>query len=192
MQRQVRGEAVPLIHEAAAKKVWSPVTSSDVEEERLELYCRVVREAVAADATEKTRGGHAAVYSCSGEVNGGAGKAGPTLPPHMRSGQSEAGQQWVQDDGLQEPELGWMEEGEQPCWMELAPESPAPEALVEQWETLHVRDGVFQKGVEDAATQHTCLLVNPFSLQAERLEKVHVDVSDGHLERRKTLYRICR
>ena len=39
MQRQLRGEAVPLILEAAAKQVESPVTSSDVEDERLELHC---------------------------------------------------------------------------------------------------------------------------------------------------------
>ena len=39
MQRQVRGEVVPLLLEGAAKQVESPVTSLDVEEERLELYC---------------------------------------------------------------------------------------------------------------------------------------------------------
>ncbi|MPC56423.1 hypothetical protein E2C01_050384 [Portunus trituberculatus] len=37
MQMQVCGETVPLILEDAAKQVESPVTSSDVEDERLEL-----------------------------------------------------------------------------------------------------------------------------------------------------------
>ncbi|MPC28013.1 hypothetical protein E2C01_021206 [Portunus trituberculatus] len=44
MQMQVRGETVPLILEDTAEQVDSPVTSSDVEDERLELHCRVVRE----------------------------------------------------------------------------------------------------------------------------------------------------
>ena len=81
------GEAVPMILEAAAKQVESPLTSSDVEEERLELYCRVVREGEAADANDEARGAHAAVNSCGGEVNGGAGKPGPSPPPLMKSGQ---------------------------------------------------------------------------------------------------------
>ena len=71
------GEAVPMILEAAAKQVDSPMMSSDVEEETLELYCGAVKEGEAADATEKARRGHAAVNSCGGEVNSGAGKAGP-------------------------------------------------------------------------------------------------------------------
>ena len=55
---------------------------------------------------------------------------------------------------------------------------------------LHVQDGVLQKGVEDAATQQTWLLVNPFSLQVELLEEAHAGVSGGHQGRRKTL--LCR
>ena len=39
MQKQVRGEAVPLILEGAAEQVVSPMTSSDVEDKRLELHC---------------------------------------------------------------------------------------------------------------------------------------------------------
>ncbi|MPC52040.1 hypothetical protein E2C01_045900 [Portunus trituberculatus] len=39
MQMQVRGETVPLILEDAAEQVESPVTSSDVEDKRLELHC---------------------------------------------------------------------------------------------------------------------------------------------------------
>ena len=72
MQRQVRGEIVPLVLEDAAKQVESSVTSPDVEE-RLELNCGVVREREAAGATEEGGGGHAAVSSCGDEVDGGAG-----------------------------------------------------------------------------------------------------------------------
>ena len=61
MQRQVHGEVVPLVLEAAAEQMESLVTSSDVEKERLELHCQVMREGEAADG----RGGHAAVSSCS-------------------------------------------------------------------------------------------------------------------------------
>ncbi|MPC65398.1 hypothetical protein E2C01_059532 [Portunus trituberculatus] len=39
MQMQVRGQCVPLILEHAVKQVESPVTSSDGEDERLELHC---------------------------------------------------------------------------------------------------------------------------------------------------------
>ena len=72
------------------------------------------------------------------------------------------------------------------------PESPATDALVEQWGMLHVQDGVLQKDVEDAATQQTGLLVNPLSLQVELLEEAHAGVSDGQLGRRKTLRSLCR
>ena len=44
------------------------------------------------------------------------------------------------------PALRWVEEGEQPPKEELSPESPVTKALVEQWETLGVQDGVLQKG----------------------------------------------
>ena len=81
MQRQVRGEIVPLILEGGVEQVESLVTSSDVEDERLKLHCRVVR-GEAADATEEACGGQAAVSSCSGEVEGGAMKveSGRTVP----------------------------------------------------------------------------------------------------------------
>ena len=39
MQMQVQGETVPLVLESAAKQVESPMTSSDVEDKRLELHC---------------------------------------------------------------------------------------------------------------------------------------------------------
>ena len=94
--------------------------------------------------------------------------------------------------------LGWTEEGEelcreeQLCKEEFLPESPATEDSVEQGETLHVQDGVLQKGVEDAARDDTWLLVNPFSLQVELLEEAHAGISTGHLGHRKTLCRLCR
>ncbi|MPC45833.1 hypothetical protein E2C01_039539 [Portunus trituberculatus] len=44
MQMQVCEEMLSLILEDAAEQVESLVTSSDVEDERLELHCRVVRE----------------------------------------------------------------------------------------------------------------------------------------------------
>ena len=181
MQRQVRGEAVPLILEAAAKQVESPVTRLDIEGQRLELHCRVVRQGEAVDATEDTRGGHAAVNKCGGEMNDGVGKVGP-----MGSGRSEADKQW---DGGQHvhPVVGWMEESEQPGREELALESPVTKAL-EQWKMLRGQESVWQRRVEDAATrEHTWLLVNPFSLQVERLEEAHVGISGGHLGHRKTL-----
>ena len=71
------------------------------------------------------------------------------------------------------------------------PESPATEDSVEQEEMLHIQAGVWLRRVEEAATQQTWLLVNPFSLQAEFLEEAHAGVSGGHLERRKTLRRLC-
>ena len=141
MQRQVRGKAVQLILEAAAEQVESLITSSNVEDERLELHCRVLRKGEVAEATEEDRGGHAAVKSFGGEVNGGAGKAGPALPANMRSGRREAGQQWVQDGGRHNPVFGWMED-EQPSKAELASENQATKVLVEQWETLRVQDSV--------------------------------------------------
>ena len=160
--------------------------SSDVEDERLELHYRVVRGET-ADATEETCGGHAAVNSCSAEVNGSTGKAGP-----MGSGRGEAGQQWVQDGGQHDPALEWMEEGEQPRKKGFSPESPATEDLVEQGEMLHIQDGVLQQGMEDPAThKRLWLLVNPFSLQAELLKEEHADISGGRLGRRKTLCRLC-
>ena len=95
------------------------------------------------------------------------------------------------------PVFGRTEEGEkscreeQPCKEEFLPEIPATEDSVEQEEMLHIQDGVWQKCVEDAATQQTWLLVNPFSLQVEFLEEAHAGVSGGHLERKKTLRRLC-
>ena len=90
----------------------------------------------------------------------------------MESGRSKAGQQ--RDSGQHvHPMLGWTKEGregrqscreEQPCKEEFSLESPVTEGWVEQGEMLHIQDGVLQKSVEDVATQHTWLLVNPFSL----------------------------
>ena len=175
-------EAVPLIHEAATK----PVTNSDVEE-RLELHCWVVRKGEAADATKEARGGHATVDSCGGEVNGGAGEEGPTLPPHMRSGRSEPGQR--RDSGWHfDPDIALvLEEGEQPCREEFSQESPVTKDLVEQGKTLHVQDSMLQKG---AATHERLWL--QLSLQGELLEEAHGGVFGGHLGRRKTLCRQCR
>ena len=142
------------------------------------------------EAADDACGGHAAVNSCGGEVNGGAGKAGP-----VGSERRKVGQRWGScrhfDPDIT-PVIRVMEEGEQPCREEFSPESPATEGMVEQGETLHVIDGVWQKHVEDAVTQHTWLLVNPFSLQVELMEEVHAGVSGGHLGRRKTLCRLCR
>ncbi|MPC52585.1 hypothetical protein E2C01_046456 [Portunus trituberculatus] len=70
-----RMQTVPLILEDAAEQVSSPVTSSDVEDERVELHCQVVREGEVADATLIARGRHAAASSCGGEVDGDAGYA---------------------------------------------------------------------------------------------------------------------
>ncbi|MPC69643.1 hypothetical protein E2C01_063873 [Portunus trituberculatus] len=83
MQTQIRGETVPLILEDAAEQVEIPVTSSDVEDERLELHYRVVREGEVADATVTARGRQAAVSSCGGEVDGDAGEVSSALPPHV-------------------------------------------------------------------------------------------------------------
>ncbi|MPC39383.1 hypothetical protein E2C01_032918 [Portunus trituberculatus] len=95
---------LPLILEDAVEQVESPVTSSDVEDERLELHCRVVREVEVADATVRARERQAAVSSYGGEVvdvigtargrqavtsndgrevDGDAGEASPALSPHM-------------------------------------------------------------------------------------------------------------
>ena len=85
--------------------------------------------------------------------------------------------------------LRWIEEGEYPFEEELSPESPTTKALVEQWKTLRVQDGVFQKGWEDAAThERTWLLIVPLPLRAELLEEADTGVSVGHLGRKKTLY----
>ena len=150
MQRQVRGEIIPLVLEDAVEQVESLVTSSDVEDERLERHCGVVR-GEAADATEEACGSQTAVSSCGGEVNGGTGKVGPggSGSRQSKTGQHRDGSQHVH------PVLGWIEEGEQPCREEFS---------------LHIQDGVWQRRVEDAATQQTWLLVNPFSMQVEFLE----------------------
>ncbi|MPC87748.1 hypothetical protein E2C01_082621 [Portunus trituberculatus] len=104
MQMQVCEEMLPLILEDAAEQVESPVTSSDVEDERLELHCRVMREGEVADATVRARERQAAVSSCGGEVaddtgtacgwqvvasndyrevDGDAGEANHVLSPHV-------------------------------------------------------------------------------------------------------------
>ncbi|MPC64056.1 hypothetical protein E2C01_058166 [Portunus trituberculatus] len=49
------GKMLPLILEDAAEQVERPVTSLDVEDERLELHCRVVREGGVADAIVRAR-----------------------------------------------------------------------------------------------------------------------------------------
>ena len=72
------------------------------------------------------------------------------------------------------------------------PESPATDALVEQWGMLHVQDGVLQKDMEEAAREHTWLRINLFFLQGELLEGAHACVSSGHLGRRKALRHQCR
>ena len=157
------------------------MTSPDVEE-RLELNCGVVREHEAADATEVGGGGHAVVSSCSDVVNGGAGKVESGWgEAGTQSGRAEAG---TQRDGGQHVHqvLGWTEEGEeQPCKKEFLPESPVTVNSVEQRDTLHIHDGVWQRCVKDAATQQTWLLVNPFSLQVEFLGEARAGVSSGHL-----------
>ncbi|MPC17327.1 hypothetical protein E2C01_010178 [Portunus trituberculatus] len=104
IQIQVCEEMLPLILEDAAEQVESPVRSSDVEDERLELHCRVVREGEVADATVRARESQAAVTSCGSEVadatgtarglqaaassdgreaDGDAGEASPALSPHV-------------------------------------------------------------------------------------------------------------
>ena len=80
--------------------------------------------------------------NCGDKVDGGAGKVSPV--ESGQSGQSEAGEQ--RDVGQHvHQRLGWTEEGEKSCG-----------------EKQHVQDGVLPKGVEDAATQQTWLLVKPF------------------------------
>ena len=104
MQRQVC-EVIPLILEGAIEQLESPV-SSNVEEERLELHYRVVRKSEAADATEEACGGHAAVSSCGGKMNGGVRKA-----DSVGSGWSEVGQQWDSSQHFDPdiaPKLGWV------------------------------------------------------------------------------------
>ncbi|MPC48911.1 hypothetical protein E2C01_042697 [Portunus trituberculatus] len=64
-------------------QVESPVTSSDVEDERLELHCRVVRGSETADATVIARKRQAAARSCRGEVVGDADETIPALPTHV-------------------------------------------------------------------------------------------------------------
>ena len=54
------------------------MTSSDVEDERLDLHCLVIREGGAAGTTEVAHRGQAAPSSSSGEVNGER----LTLVPH--------------------------------------------------------------------------------------------------------------
>ncbi|XP_045137192.1 uncharacterized protein LOC123519753 [Portunus trituberculatus] len=83
MQMQVRGQWVPLILEDAVEQVESPVTSSDVEDERLELHCRVVRESETADATVIARERLTSVRSCGGEIDGDAGETIPVLSTHV-------------------------------------------------------------------------------------------------------------
>ncbi|MPC46715.1 hypothetical protein E2C01_040441 [Portunus trituberculatus] len=75
MQMQVCEEMLSLILEDAVEQVESPVTSSDVEDERLELHCRVVREGEVADATVRTSECQAAMRSCGGEVAEATGTA---------------------------------------------------------------------------------------------------------------------
>ncbi|MPC60214.1 hypothetical protein E2C01_054253 [Portunus trituberculatus] len=77
------GETVPLFLEDAAEQVESPVTSSNIEDKRLELHCRVMREDDVADATVAARGCQAVASICGGEVDEGAGEASSTLPPHV-------------------------------------------------------------------------------------------------------------
>ncbi|MPC65088.1 hypothetical protein E2C01_059214 [Portunus trituberculatus] len=81
MKMHVREETVPLILEDAAKQVENPMTSSDVEGERLELHCPVVREGKVADATVRACGHQAAASSGGREVDGDAGEAIPVLSP---------------------------------------------------------------------------------------------------------------
>ena len=61
----------------------SPETSSYVEDERLELHCRVVREGGVAGTNETARRRQAAASSCGSEMDGGTDDASPALPPHM-------------------------------------------------------------------------------------------------------------
>ncbi|MPC61223.1 hypothetical protein E2C01_055289 [Portunus trituberculatus] len=61
MEMQVCEEMLLLIPEDAAEQVESPMTSSDVEDERLELHYRVMREGEVADATVRARERQAAV-----------------------------------------------------------------------------------------------------------------------------------
>ena len=46
-----------------------------------------------------------------------------------------------------------MKEGEPPRKEKFSPESPITQALVEQWETLCIQNGMLQKCWEDAVTQ---------------------------------------
>ncbi|MPC47342.1 hypothetical protein E2C01_041084 [Portunus trituberculatus] len=83
MEMQVCEEMLPLILEDAVEQVESPMTSSDVEDERLELHCRVVREGEVADATVRAGGRQTAASSNGHEVDGDVGEASPALSPHV-------------------------------------------------------------------------------------------------------------
>ena len=69
----------------------------------------------------------------------------------VRGGISETCQRWKDADPDIPPALRWKIEGEQSRSEELLSESPGIKALLEQWETLCIQDGVLQKGWEDAA-----------------------------------------
>ena len=75
----------------------------------------------------------------------------------MESGQSEPNQRRDSDRHF-DPDialvLGVIEEGEQLCRKEFSPENPITEAM-KQWEKLRGQDSVWQKGVQDAAREHT-------------------------------------
>ncbi|MPC43580.1 hypothetical protein E2C01_037230 [Portunus trituberculatus] len=173
MQMQVRGQWVPLILEDAVEQVESPVTSSDDEDERLELHCRVVREGETADATVIARERQAAARSCGGEVDRDAGRPG------------ETSQRW-KDTQRADPDivpvLRWMEKGEQPSREELSPESPATKALVEQREALRVQDSVLQRSWEDTAThERSWLLVGPPSSPDDEMRSDSEVIGDGDI-----------
>lgn len=86
-----------------------------------------------------------------------------------------------------------MKEGEPPRKEKFSPESPITQALVEQWETLCIQNGMLQKCWEDAVThKRSWLLVNSLSLWAELLEEDSVGISGGHLGRKKILCHLCR
>ncbi|ROT65803.1 hypothetical protein C7M84_016211 [Penaeus vannamei] len=104
----------------------------------------------------------------------------------------EADEKWREDQQKDQdlaPVIQWLEAGKKRLqWEAVSPESPATKYLVDQWEGLHLENGVLQRSWVDAATRkQQWLVVAPLSRREGLLKEVHNGKTSGHLGIKRTM-----
>jgi hypothetical protein len=98
----------------------------------------------------------------------------------------------------QDPKLNslfmWMENGEKPSWQEISLAGSALKTYWNLWETIHEREGVLYRKVEDGVLkgEDQWKLLVPDSLKEEIMKNLHDHKTASHFGNKKTIENVKR